>query len=239
MLGVCAGENIPASFIRELWVLMQPEPMPLAMADGLYIERNRNRVVKSALETQGWDRLLFIDTDMLVSPNLREDPIVGGLYFRRRWPDYNPVPGYRGDPKDYPMYQAMAPGDVERVLKEPGLHPIDILGTGCMGIRRDVLEMWPENLMPWFQTMHSADGQIQVSEDVMFCQHAVEQGISMKLDSRIQCGHQGTVAVGAQTYAEMLLTREENDEGRTGRGSARDDRSGGRKALLGSPISAS
>lgn len=247
MLGICAGEHVPASFIREFWMLMHPDPLPLAMADGIFVQRNRNRIVKSALETQGWDRLLFVDTDMLFTPGLREiaesweDPIVGALYFRRRWPDYNPVPGYRSDEKSYPMYQAMAPHDVERVLKEPGLHPVDILGTGCMGIRRDVLEMWAEEYMPWFQMMHSADGQIQIGEDVMFCQHAVEQGIELKLDSRVQCGHQGTITIGAQTYAEMLLeapTEGTSDEG-TGRPNllrqARTGQGRGRgKDLLGS-----
>lgn len=213
LLGICVGENVPSKFLVEFWRLMQPDPLPMVMGEGLHIAINRNHVVKSALQYPDWERLLFIDSDMLFSENLREiaesweDPIVGGLYFRRRWPDFNPIPGYIKNP-DHPLYQVLEFTDVQRMVSNPGLHPVDVLGTGCMGIRRDVLEMWAPDKMPWFDTAIREDGQEIIGEDVMFCHRATQQGIQLMVDTRIQCGHMGVITVGAETYAESYLAGE-------------------------------
>jgi hypothetical protein len=209
LLGICGYDNVPFGFVRQLTGLYRDGFLPLVAAQGLHIQRNRNAVVKQALEAEGWDYLLFLDTDMVLPDSLRSrvegytDPVVGGLYFRRVWPDYRPVPGMLAE-GDLPMYESLTPEQLEPMLDVPGLYPCDVLGTGCLAIRRDVLEGWPEALMPWFNVALSTDGQNLVTEDVWFCWQLKRQGIQAMLDTEARCGHIGSFTVGTNSYRSLV-----------------------------------
>ena len=208
-MAICGYEAVPFDFLPQLVNLYRDGPLPLVTARGLYIQANRNNCVKRALEVTGWDYMLSLDTDMVLPNCLLErvrsytDPVVGGLYFRRQWPDYGPIPGNM-DQTEVPQFTRLTDEQLDPMLADPGLYPCDVLGTGCMAIRRDVIENWPQDMMPRFATMTSQDGVDIVTEDVYFCWRLKQQGIQPMLDTQVRCGHVGPFTFGTKTYLQGI-----------------------------------
>lgn len=208
MLAICGGEVVPFPFVTELGKIYSKGFFPMVTTGSLYIQLNRANCVKQALQHKGWDYLLFLDTDMIFPDIMMErvsgytDPIVGGVYFRRRYPDYSPIVGNFVD--DGYAYQGLHHDQLIPMLEQPGLYPCDVLGTGCMAIRRDVLEDWPEDRFPIFSAISREDGSEIVTEDVYFCWQAKQQGIQPLLDTGLCCGHIGNVTIGVDTYINQI-----------------------------------
>lgn len=210
LIAVAAGKYVEANFINEIHKIASGRHIPFVMAQGLYVHQNRNIAVKKALELEGWDRMLILDTDMTLPDNLMEraeawkSPIVGGNYFRRGNPNVSPIAGMFVNPDEGPLYKAFEPKRMLKMLDAPGFYKADVLGTGCLGIRRDVLENWPQDKMPWFQALLTADGTEILTEDVEFCWACKQQGLQLLLDTTVQCGHAGSFISGEETYRNAV-----------------------------------
>lgn len=203
-LAVVAHETIPFSFLEEFEKIQGTDRLPLVTAKGFYVHLNRTRAVSKALYRDDWDRLLFLDPDMFWPENFREiaeswtDPIVGGLYFQRTYPNHRAVAGnFLGD--KIPMFYPFGGNRLREMVDKPGLYPCDMIGTGCLGIRRDVLEEWTPR--PWFDTLVTEHGEF-IGEDVLFGWNAKRQGIRSMLDTRIVCDHKGAINIGLATYLQ-------------------------------------
>lgn len=158
----------------------------------------RNKAVEAFLATE-FTHLLMLDTDQrhshLIIHELAQwvidDPdrlIVGGLYYRRGEP-FDPLMFIKRDgeyyiPEEWPL----------------GLLEVDVIGTGCILIAREVFERLPE---PWFQYDYSTPG-LYPSEDVYFCKKAREAGIRIFCDTRVDSPHAITNYVTEDTYRTYL-----------------------------------
>ena len=150
----------------------------------------RNQLAKFACDN-GFDRILWIDSDMTFGPNLMEMltadldagyDVVTGLYFKRRFP-VEPV-----------ILKTLEAGPVrtEAYLDYPKdtLFPVAGCGFGGVMMRTEALYDLTEApfiLMPG------------MSEDYSFCVRMAEHGRKIGCDSRVKMGH-----IGLSVFSEKL-----------------------------------
>lgn len=75
-----------------------------------------------------------------------------------------------------------------------GLNRVDATGTGCMLIKREVLEKMPA---PWFQWQYNDDGTTKMGEDLSFCLKVNElyNNEGVWWDTRYKCKHMRKIAI--------------------------------------------
>lgn len=134
---------------------------------------NRNMLVESFLAgppSHQW--ILFVDSDMtpepftiprLLSHNV---DVVGALYYSR-------------DGQYQPMYGELADDRVQTSAE--GLRKVAWVGTGCLLVKRSVLEVMDRPYMEFL-----APG---MAEDVYFCAKAGKLGFSVYVDTALCAGH--------------------------------------------------
>jgi cellulose synthase/poly-beta-1,6-N-acetylglucosamine synthase-like glycosyltransferase len=135
-----------------------------------------------------YDALLFVDSDMVVPPDLltrligHDKDIVSALAFRRT-PGYEPC-----------IFMECNEQDAKFYLDYPkGLTEIEGVGMACTLIKRKVFETVPE---PWFFP-HKILG-----EDLSFCVRAREAGFKIYCDTTLICGHVGIETITDRHYQE-------------------------------------
>lgn len=137
--------------------------------------------------------IFYMDDDMTFPHDallrlLADDvPIVSGMYVKRFEPFW-PVPMRRVSRKGYTSILDYC----------PGLQEVDVVGGGCLLVRRDVLEAIP---YPWFDYVPPQYRGKQITEDVPFCEAVRKAGFPLLLDFDVQCGH---LARGRAEYANWL-----------------------------------
>lgn len=199
---------------------------------GSYVMDAQNLLARQALlMQQPWKWLYLLEQDMAPPPGIvalaREYPpgsIVGTIYYGRNPVDQRPVCGWfdadqhvltRLDGRTHDEWVGIEGNQIVHPENQ-GLHEIDVVGTGCTFIHRDVLENWnPDHEafkherhtnfcnprhFPWFQTPPGPDTFMVMSTDTFFCWHAREQGFKVYLDSRVVCGHMGVVQMNLGSH---------------------------------------
>jgi len=148
------------------------------------IDCNRNFIVHQFLKTDcKW--LLMIDSDVvppidIIGMKYNDVPVCSAhVSTTKNW-EVIPV-GMMKDPKN-PGYHH----DFEH--SKPFLHKVDVVGTGCIMIRRDVLEnMEP----PYFKFVYNEHGMLINGEDFDFCERVDD----VYFDARYKCRHYVTWAI--------------------------------------------
>jgi len=169
-------------------------------------EDGRRQVVKYDF---AGDYLLFIDSDQifpedtLVRLAAHNVPIVGTLVVSKAPPHY-PVTAF-GNPKD----------GFQSILNWPkdSLIEVDVTGFGCILIKREVFEIFPEGNP--FQKVFSEKLDKNLGEDWSFCLRARELGFKIYVDTSIPVGHKGsyfyTVEDYLQNYQRDLIPQCQNN----------------------------
>lgn len=184
------------------------------------IFKGREQVVSWLLGSDGLKdatHLLFIDSDEVFVPQTArllyewDLPVVSGIVYKKKHPHepciYKRIPGHPEDsfslaPELKEWWDENAPNgkigfpSILNVPREKALWEIDECGTGCMMIRRDVLEAIP---YPRFKGMGA------VGTDLSFCRRVREAGFDIFADLRIQLGH---LVERPVTMADFLRTDE-------------------------------
>ncbi len=172
--------------------------MPYCMA--------RNVACQRALEG-GFTHLFFLDSDVIPPRDailrLRSHnaPIVSGLYCRRSPPHGIPVM-IRG--RDW-------------VTEFPpnSLIEVDLVGSGCLLIHRQLLEALPppkdrpeKRWFHWKVDRAGLEGQGEcLSEDFVFCKRVREElGIPILVDTGVQCKHIGYAEAGYGSFRPLDAT---------------------------------
>ena len=147
--------------------------------------RARNNLVHMAL-ANACDYLLMLDDDMLVPHELftkllaHDKDVVGALYWQRggaHHPVLMDTP--ERDDGSYDL-KFLSPFD-ERILKK-GLHPVDVIGGGCMLFKVDVFRKLQQPYFWW---------EAEEGTDIAICRRLREAGVSIWADTSIELGHLG------------------------------------------------
>ena len=164
------------------WMRTLPADVVTDGPRGTQIAFQRNWAAHQVLTREmAW--LLFIDSDCIPQRDTLErllswnTDLVAGVVCER-FPPFTPVVLKTQDPPArWPLIE----------IPKAGLEPIAAAGTGCLLIRRPVLQAIPQ---PWFQV-----GQIisdLLLEDVGFCFKARDHGFQPFLDCAVRVGHIGS-----------------------------------------------
>lgn len=143
------------------------------------ITNNRNKIVRDFIYGD-WDYLLMIDSDVVShrSPldliELDKD-VVG--YPCPQWNEGNIY--WLAMDQDDDGYKSIQPE------RRHGLQRVDAIGTGCILIKRQVLE----HVHAPFSDRLGEDGTLDLGEDFYFCQKAIEAGFEVWCDWRAPCSH--------------------------------------------------
>ena len=185
---------------------------------GLYIEENRNNVVRDFLNTKdSW--LVSLDTDIHFRPEMVyalydvadpvKRPIVSGIYFGR-------LAKGRLVPIWFMDTQKGQYTTVKQVEPDSGQpQELDAIGMGFCIIHRSVFEKLAEihakDHWTWFgrdEALNAEDGQIHhLGEDLSFCRRARAAGFPIYGHAGIQVGH-----IKKQALSYELWLREEHPE---------------------------
>lgn len=151
----------------------------------------RNYCVHAFLQTD-FTHLFFLDSDVV--PPLEaldalldaDKDIIAGLYPTMKFRNEQQV-------KEMAVFNRIAyaqtDGESQYRLEEAhgiGIQEIDRAGTGCLLIKRHVLETLPR---PHFQFLYNEVGISAVGEDINFCRKAQEAGFKIYAHFGIVCQH--------------------------------------------------
>jgi hypothetical protein len=149
------------------------------------VAANRNTLIDRFLTQPQLEWILFVDSDMTPDPETtcqllsHNVDVVGALYYSR-------------DGKYMPMYGELP--DQRGGRTTTGLRKVDWVGTGCMLIRKKVLEAMQPPYMEFL-----APG---IAEDVYFCRKAMNLGFGVYVDTAHCVGHMSAAPIDAE--AAML-----------------------------------
>lgn len=162
---------------------------------GLSVDQARNNIATRFLKDKDSNYLLFLDSDMIFSPNFVDHlldvdaDVVTGLAFKKWYPHYPTI--YTYDGKDF-----------KSIIDYPQNKVIEIDGCGmaCCLIKKEVIEKIKQ---PWFKFEEIRKPELEqifvLSEDLVFCKKVKKAGFTIKCDTGLVCGHVGGV-IDERTY---------------------------------------
>lgn len=199
MIGVITAGNLDMRCVQSLLatqILGAADSIAIHQ-NGPYLDIGRNKMVDAFRCDPNYahcDRLLFIDSDVGFNPALIQVlvdddlPIVAGVYHSLFDQGIRPV-----------VYEWTIDEDGARVLtpiekwgrpEGDNLVPVDGVGAGFLMIHRNVFERFLEEYDPpqaWFgNDIHEG---VQLGEDLAFCTRAIDLGIPVIVDRRVQVSH--------------------------------------------------
>ena len=155
----------------------------------MQVDMARNVLAQKAIEG-GYDRILWIDSDMTFEPDMMERlsddleagwDMVTGLYFKRTFP-LEPV-----------IYSHIEEAKAETYWEYPQDQVFPVAGCGFGGVlmRTDILRDLKDP--PFLPFLH-------LSEDLSFCVRMAAHDRRMACDSRVKLGHMGTIVFSEKLY---------------------------------------
>ncbi|MCP5463843.1 MAG: hypothetical protein H7A33_02345 [Deltaproteobacteria bacterium] len=190
-IGVPIGsEHVHWRFMTSLVELTKPPRHGLIIRQGSLVDAARNEIVKMMLDhPAGFTHLFFIDDDMTFPQNTLQRliemdvPVASSLCFSR-------VPPFRACV--FEREDQGKKGFWKRVdfKNEGSKMEVDGTGTGCMLIKREVLEQIqaPHFAIEW-------DNGNQRGEDLYFMEKLYQAGIPVTLDTTLKIGHMTSATV--------------------------------------------
>lgn len=169
----------------------------------------RNLTGKRFLAETKAEWLCMIDNDMRPAMNLLRilddahayhDIIVPQMHL---WNEVNCFPALCWEPKeDLGGKVKLTPEESAKLMSRKFVE-LKGCGTGCIFIRRHVLEQMP---YPWFRREFDADGKMTASEDMIFIHECVEKGIRVFGSTEHVVGHWRTVDLSTIPVPEKEIT---------------------------------
>lgn len=197
----CYSGYVPSLTVQSLLQLHKPCPCAFMVVDRQRIDKCRNYFVKECLAND-FDYLFMVDDDNPIPADTLEkfveddkDIIIAPILTRNPNKDgYHDLCAYYvenrgvGDGKTIKYYNFI------KEFKDTGpLHKIDAGGTGAILIKRKVLEVLAKKYEYPFEFGDiKVNGQRRtMSEDVEFCERAINEGFEVWLDERVRPIHLG------------------------------------------------
>lgn len=205
LLGIpCGSGYMPSIMVQSLLQLHKPIQCAFLTVDRQRIDKVRNYFVQQTL-VGGFDYLLMIDDDNPIPPEtlelmLEDDKDIVGVPILSRNPNKDGVNDlcafysttHTIDGNEIKLYH-----NIVDFKDEEYLHKVDAIGTGCILIKREVLEKmsktYKDGLFEFgdikFKEKVNIDGKNYerrtMSEDCEFSERAVKEGFEIYLDDRI------------------------------------------------------
>lgn len=219
LIGMPSGSGlIPTTVVQSLLQLHKPYACGFMTVERQRIDKARNYIAMEALK-QGFDYLLFVDDDNPIPPDTLEklieddkDIVTVPILSRNASPDgvHKLCSMYAEevivDKKPLKLYSP-----ITKFRDEGHLHKVDATGTGCILIKREVLETlfktYRDDIFEFgdirFKKKIKVNGveydRRTMSEDAEFSERAIAAGFEIWLDDRIRPLHltnQGSVQYG-------------------------------------------
>lgn len=200
---VCAILHVEHTSIAWAFGLRKLQiPGPVMGVCGMPFDHARDTACHHAL-AMGYDYLFFLDSDVIPPPDAvyrlmaHNLPIVSGVYHRRSTPHGIPV--------------MLKGGQWITHYPQNALIEVDLVGAGCLLLRRDLLEALVANplngpdghtFFEWrVHKGHMLPKGEALSEDFAMNLHVRRMGYKVMVDTSIQCRHVGLAEAG---YGSLL-----------------------------------
>ena len=210
LIAIPCMDHVPVTFMTSLINLKKTPDTHYGVKANSMIYDSRNNFAAHAI-MQGYDRVLWLDSDMAFEPDLLERlnadmdehdlDYVSAICFKRRLPTAPCV--Y----KDL-IYGLKDDGTIRAEAISYRDYPRDTLfecaGTGCAAVlmKTELLKVVWESGGPPFQPM------VQMGEDLSFCYRVTQLGRKMWCDSRIKVGHCGEMVFGEEQYIRQTASED-------------------------------
>lgn len=169
-----------------------------ASVSGMPWDAARNKCVSSMMEGE-YDYILFIDTDVIVPPDLikrltHHNLDIVGLSYKQKFPPHNFCAFKKS--QDVHGLDTKIP-----IVPTGELVEVDYIGTGCLLISRKVFQKMAFPWFKWTVDVTTPNGQ---SEDFYFCSKAQEAGFKIWWDSALpQAGHVVTALLTSDGFTQV------------------------------------
>lgn len=164
----------------------------------------RNTLAKQAV-TEGYDRVLWLDSDMDFEPDLLEKlsadmdegrELVSGLYFKRKAPIkpviYKSLGYYKNEDESGVTPVAVSYEDYPK----DSIFSIAACGFGGVLVTTDLIKRVGDKFgLPFSPIMG-------FGEDLSFCSRVSQLGVEMFCDSRVKMGHVGLGSITEEVYLQ-------------------------------------
>ena len=200
LVAVPCMDMVQTSFMNSLLRLMSVDETQISFRVSSLVYDSRNLLAGEAV-SQGYDRILFLDSDMVFQPDLlvrlskdldEGRDYVCGLFFRRK-PPYKPVIY-----KDLHYHRDGLKLDMklEPFLDYPQNEIFEVAGSGFGAVMMTtelVNKVGDKFGYPFSPEMG-------FGEDLSFCWRVKQLGIPMYCDSSVKVGHVGMGTISEETY---------------------------------------
>ena len=186
LIAVPCFQTCEPEVMRDIYRLNIPDNVEtsLEFVLGYGVAQARNESARFAL-ANGFDYILFVDSDVLVPKSLLEEllkldsDIAAGWYKRKREQQFAEVYVWETDEK-----KAMKKLTAEDISKLNTCE-INACGFGCALVKTELFKKIPD--YTWFNFVETS--QTQITEDLNFCLKAAKAGAKIMLEPRLQCVH--------------------------------------------------
>jgi hypothetical protein len=185
--------KIPAQLVRDLFYLKKPVACGFAYIERSLVDHARNLLVRDAL-VNGFEHIFFVDDDMSLEPDTltklyeANKDIIGGLCVSRHTQEPCAFEAKEFENGKVKLYKP-----IKKIQED--VQEVDAIGTGCVLIKRQVLEkMFEKHKQFMFEFLKETNPLTGVvnykGEDVVFCERAKELGFKVWLHSDVRPGHE-------------------------------------------------
>lgn len=208
MIAIPCLDMVPTLFVESLLGLRRKHDTLLVTGRSSLVYDSRNMLAQMAVD-QGFDRILWLDSDMVFEPDLMERleadldegrRFVAALCFTRKNP-IKPVAysetGYRQADDGTDHYQTYS----ECITEYPDDAVFQVHGIGMAATMMDVSVI--TDVYGKFGSPFSPIAGF--GEDISFCRKCDELGIEMWCDSRIKVGHIAQTVVDEEKYLRGVV----------------------------------
>ena len=204
LIAIPCMDSVATGFAESLLNLEKPGDTKVCFKTGSLIYDSRNLLSLTAMEGE-FDRVLWLDSDMSVPPDAlarlaidmsyTDADMVTGLYFRRKFPVTPVIFRDVDSPKEINGTMT-AQVDCYKDYPKESLFQVGACGFGCVLMKVDLLKkLWKDYGPPFSPVMWAG-------EDITFCWHVKQAGGKIMCDSKVKCGH-----IGSITYGEWMAQK--------------------------------
>lgn len=207
LIAIPCMDMVQTQFVRSLVGMRTSGQVQYAFSQASLVYDGRNMLASMAIDG-GWDRVLWLDSDMSFEADLFEKlsadldegrSCVSGLYFSRKRPVrpiiYRDVGLDRSGDEPIPRAQNYEDWPKGQIF------PVAACGFGAVMMKTEMLRKVRERFKLPFSPV------LGFGEDLSFCMRCTELGETIWCDSRIRLGH-----VGVSLFDEALYFKEKEAE---------------------------